>query len=203
MSNCVIISGGSAFKDDFNYINEDDFVICADSGYKYALKYNIKVNLFVGDFDSFKGEIPSSIEIVKLNKIKDDTDTFHATLEGIKRGYKNFIFIGALGKREEHTFANLSILLYLKNRGFAGFLVKHKKKFVVLKNEKMVFPKKNKGFFSVFSVSEKAENVTIKNLKYTVENITLDNEFALGIDNEYIGLAPEVEVKKGTLLVVH
>ncbi len=203
MSNCVIISGGSAFKNDFNYIKEDDFVICADSGYKYALKHNIKVNLIVGDFDSFKGEIPTNIETVKLNKIKDDTDSFHATLEGIKRGYKNFIFIGALGKREEHTFANISILIYLKNRGFAGLLVKNRKKFVVLKNEKMVFSKKNKGFFSVFSLSEKSKNVSIKNLKYTVENITLDNEFALGIDNEYIGLSPEVEVKNGILLVVY
>lgn len=203
MSNCVIISGGSAFKSDFNYIKEGDFVICADSGYKYALKYDIKVNLLVGDFDSFKGEISENIETIKLNKIKDDTDTFHATLEGIKRGYKNFIFIGALGKREEHTFANISILIYLKNRGFAGFLVKNNKIFIILKNEKMIFPRKRKGFFSVFCISEKAENVFIRNLKYTVENITLSNEFALGIDNEYIGLAPEVEVKDGTLLVIY
>ena len=201
MSDCVIIAGGNIGKKDV-IINSDDFVICADSGYNYARKHNIKVNLLVGDFDSLK-EIPSDIEIVKLNVIKDDTDTFSSVKEGIKRGFKTFKIYGALGKREEHSLANISILIYLKNRGFAGFLYNKGKTYMVLRNEKITLKKKKKGFISVFSISEKSEGVTLKNLKYELNNYTLTNEFALGVDNEYINLSPEISVKNGMILVIY
>lgn len=201
MNNCVIISGGKISKNDLS-IDESDFVIAADSGYRFAKKYNVKVDLVVGDFDSLH-YIPQEIEIKKLNKIKDDTDTFSAVKEGIERGYKNFIFYGALGKREEHSLANISILLYLKNRGFAGKIVSNSKNFIVLKDESINLPSKKKGFISIFSISEKSEGVSIKNLKYELINHTLTNDFALGIDNEYINLAPTISVKNGTILVIY
>lgn len=201
MNNCVIISGGKISKKDLS-IDESDFVIAADSGYRFAKENNIKVDLVVGDFDSLH-YVPKEIEVKKLNVIKDDTDTFSAVKEGIARGYKSFIFFGALGKREEHSLANISILIYLKNRGFAGKIIHNKKKYIILKDESITLPCKKKGFISIFSISEKSEGVTLENLKYELINNTITNEFALGIDNEYVNLAPTITVKHGTILVIY
>lgn len=201
MGRCVIISGGEIRKSDI-CLNSNDFVICADSGYASARKFNIKVDLLVGDFDSLQ-TLPSKIEIVKLNPIKDDTDTLSAIKEGIKRGFKEFVLYGALGKRIEHSLANLSLLIFLKNQGFAGKIVHQGRNYVILKDESITLKKKKRGYLSIFAISPICEGVYEKNLKYELDNYTLTNEFPIGVDNEYINLSPTIEVKNGTILLIY
>ena len=120
MSRCVIISGGELNKSDLKIL-DDDFIICADSGYKHAKKYKIRVNLIIGDFDSLT-DVPDNIEKITLNPIKDDTDTQSALKEGIKRGFKEFLFLGSLGKEDIGTlfpnndpkYKGISSRFYLK-----------------------------------------------------------------------------------------
>ena len=200
-SNCIIIAGGE-FKEKDIKINEGDFITAADKGYEYAQKLNLKVDLLIGDFDSLN-QTPNDVEIIKLNPIKDDTDSLDAIKEGIKRGYKSFIIYGALGNRLEHSLANLSLLIYLKNQGFAGKIIDNGKIYLVLKNESITLPKRNEGYVSVFSISEKSKGVTLKNLKYELNNYELKNDVPLGIDNEYIGLTPEISVSDGMILVIY
>ena len=183
-NNCIIIAGGE-FKEKDIEVNEGDFIIAADKGYEYAQKLNLKVNLLIGDFDSLN-QIPDDVEIIKLNPIKDDTDSLDAIKEGIKRGYKSFLIYGALGNRLEHSLANLSLLIYLKNQGFAGKIIDNGRIFIVLENESITLPKRNEGYVSVFSISEKSKGVTLKNLKYELNNYELKNDVPIGIDNEYM-----------------
>lgn len=201
MSRCVIISGGELNKSDLKIL-DDDFIICADSGYKHAKKYKIRVNLIIGDFDSLT-DVPDDIEKITLNPIKDDTDTQSALKEGIKRGFKEFLFLGSLGKRMEHSFANISLLIQVKNFGFAGKLIHKGKTYVVLRDEKITLKKKKKGYLSLFALSEKCTGVSEKNLKYELDNYTLNNDYPIGIDNEYINLSPTIEVKHGTILLIY
>ncbi len=58
------------------------------------------------------------------------------------------------------------------------------------------------GSFSLFSMTDTCEGVTIKGTKYTAENITLKNSFPLGVSNSIIDEFAEVEMKSGLLLVV-
>lgn len=200
-NNCIIIAGGE-FKEKDIEVNEGDFIIAADKGYEYAQKLNLKVNLLIGDFDSLN-QIPDDVEIIKLNPIKDDTDSLDAIKEGIKRGYKSFLIYGALGNRLDHSLANLSLLIYLKNQGFAGKIIDNGRIYIVLKNESITLTKKNEGYVSVFSISEKSKGVTLKNLKYELNNYELKNDVPIGIDNEYIGLKPEISVSDGMILVIY
>ena len=57
----VIITGGSiqnypAIK---QYIQPNDYIICADSGYDHAVKMEITPNLLVGDMDSIHADLPT------------------------------------------------------------------------------------------------------------------------------------------------
>ena len=69
-------------------------------------------------------------------------------------------------------------------------------------NGTITLPPEFDGYISVFSMSEKAEGVTIAGLKYTMENGTLTNDYPLGISNEFIGRTAQISVRDGTLLVV-
>ena len=112
---CVIISGSpdTSVEEIKTLCTDDDFIVCADSGYTFARKAGLNPDLIIGDFDSLEEELPTDTEVVKLNTVKDDTDTEHCVMECIRRGYKDFLLLGSVGGRTDHTFANIAILSFL------------------------------------------------------------------------------------------
>ena len=200
MGNCIVV--GAIDVNVKIEKHEDDFLIAADKGYLNCLKQNLDVDLLIGDFDSLK-IVPDNIEKIKLNEIKDDTDVFDALMEGIKRGYKSFILYGVIGGRFDHTFANIQILLFLKNKGYEAKIIDEDRTYIILENESIELPKKERGYLSVFSLSAISHGVTLKNLKYELKNAILTSEFPLGVDNEYIDKSPFIEVKDGKILLIY
>lgn len=195
---CIIIGAGS-FNNPKIIKEKDDLLICADGGYLYAAKQDLKVDLLVGDFDSLK-DIPLDVETVKLNKIKDETDLYIAIEEGIKRGYQTFDIYGALGGRIEHTIANIQILVNLKSKGLNAKLIDDKTIVEILSTGTYIYNERC-GYISLFSYT-KESTITIKNLLYEVNNKTISNEFPLGIDNEFIGKESTVTVHNGLVLSI-
>ena len=58
------------------------------------------------------------------------------------------------------------------------------------------------GTVSVFAVSEKAEGVCIRGLKYPLEDHTLTCDYALGVSKERMGEEALISVKRGDLMVM-
>ena len=54
----------------------------------------------------------------------------------------------------------------------------------------------------MFAWTEKAEGVTLRGLKYPLENATLTNNFALGVSKSFAEETATVSVDHGTLLVM-
>lgn len=200
MKKCIIVCAGEESGLDMP-INEGDLVIAADAGLMYLEKEGIKPDIIVGDFDTLK-YIPKGENVIKLNPVKDETDTFEAIRQGIKRGYKCFHILCGTGGKTEHTFANIQLLAYLEENGFRGFLTDKNRLLTVIKNRTVCFDAGYKGFVSVFSLSDKSKGVTIKNLKYNLDNAELTNSFPLGISNEFLGKKSSITVKDGMLLLV-
>ena len=98
MKRCVLISGASISDYEFakKYLRAEDFCIFCDCGLEHAGKLGIKPDMIVGDMDSFTGELPYA-EIIKLPAAKDDTDTFFAAKEALRRGFKEVLMLGAIG----------------------------------------------------------------------------------------------------------
>ena len=112
MKRCVI-AGGAPIEDYTvirSLLSPDDFVIFCDSGLRHLEKLGVSPSLIVGDFDSYDGPRPDA-ETITLPCIKDDTDSFFAVKEAVKRGFEEFLLIGVTGGRLDHTLGNLSILL--------------------------------------------------------------------------------------------
>ena len=211
---CVIISAGDFHGADIK-LNDGDFCIACDAGYKYARQLGIMPDLIVGDFDSAKeegSEFMSSLRqiasvsperVMELDVRKDDTDTLRAVREGLKHGYKKFYLYGALGgRRFDHSFANIQTLLFIKHHGGEGYIMGSDTMLMIAENETIRFHRGNTGTLSVFSLSEVSRGVSLRGLMYNMEEGTLRNDFPLGVSNEFIiDEEAEITVEDGTLLV--
>ncbi len=181
-----------------------DYVICADNGLEHARNLGVNPDLIVGDFDSCDlGQFSiSERELIRYPKEKDDTDTMIAIKEGIKRGAKEFLFLGCLGGRIDHTIANIQSLLYLRKRGCRGMLIDENHRVFLVCGESVCI-KKIPGFhLSVFAIGERCEGVTLERVKYPLKDAVLTNSFPLGISNEFLEDTAGVTIGKGNALII-
>lgn len=194
-------------------ISPDDFVICADGGIIHAIKEDVKPDIIIGDFDSSDfNEIQHFIEnnadyskakLIRTSPEKDDTDTLMCVKHGIKHGCDEYVLVGGLGGRIDHTMANFQTLSYIVDEGNHGVIVDGKTKAILLQgpDEIQLFNTKD-TYFSVFSFSEECTGVYERNVKYPLENKTLTQSFPLGTSNEFTDMPAEIAVKKGKLLIL-
>ena len=199
MKTCYIVGAGDFFGEILP--KSEDTVIAADGGYDTLMRLGIRCDLLVGDMDSLRCG-GSSIEKIKYPIEKDETDMMLCLIEGAKRGYSDFRIYGGVGGRIDHTFANFSLLLYAKNKGYNATLVADGYEIFAVKNEKITVFSKPSKTFSVFAFGSEANGVSIRNAKYCVENASLTPDFPLGVSNSFLSSPCEIEVMDGMLLVM-
>lgn len=205
---CVMVGASDVEEKDFLHFynklaeaNQEMFVIAVDNGYRFLCANHIEADMVVGDFDSL-GDVPEHKCIVKHPVMKDDTDMLLGVKEGLKRGFHTFFIFGGLGKRMDHSFANIQLLTYLKERDARGILFGSSMNMTVIKNEAISFTKSFKGIVSAFALSERAEKVTIRNLKYELNEALITREFPIGVSNEFVDKASGICVDGGELLIM-
>lgn len=201
---CVIISGSPQENPEFvkRVVKKDDFVVCADSGYEYAKKANVKPDLIVGDFDSLKEKITTDCEIVKLNPHKDDTDTMHAVNIALERGYTDFVLVGSIGGRFDHTFANVSTLQYICEQGGKGVMLSESERIEYLPEGEYNFFGYCTKTFSLFPFGCKSVCVSYKGAEYPLEKYSIKSSFPLGISNVFIDEKSEIKIYDGNAILI-
>lgn len=183
-------------------IDESDLIIAVDKGYSYLKCRNERIDLVVGDFDSL-GYVPIDEETVILPKEKDITDTHKAIEEGIKKGYKQFVILGCIGgEKEEHTIATLQDVYHFSRLGYKFTLYSPNRTYILLNNDSISL--EGNSLISILSLSPISKGVTLKNLKYELDNKELSFDFPLGVSNEFIqNKKATIEVKDGCLLIIY
>lgn len=200
---CYIIGAGDVPKKVDIKASEDDFIICADGGFRYNCLLGRMCDLVVGDFDSL-GENPDFRNKVVLPCEKDFTDMKVAVDEGLKRGYRSFVLFGALGgERYDHSVANIALLSYICSKGAEGEINHEGKIFKAFADGEIVLPSFDKGYVSVFSLCDESKGVTIEGLKYEVADVNLRLDTPFGVSNEFTGKEARISVKKGRLMIVY
>ena len=199
MSRCVIIGGGELA--DLDRIKklfcDGDFIIACDAGFVHTQNLNITPHLLVGDFDSI--DVPETdVETIVLPTKKDDTDSFFALKEAIKRGFDSFLLLGMTGGRLDHTLCAVSMLEYLLSRGLYGEIIDDTTRIRVTDSALDIDP--SCRYFSVFAKST-AHGVTIKNAKYCLDNADISADYQYGISNEPLANAC-VSVADGRLIIM-
>ncbi len=200
MSICYLVGAGD-FYGQISAENED-IIIAADGGYDNLVRRGYTPDILIGDFDSVKSEIPEGLRTIKYPKEKDETDMFLSYEAGVKLGYTEFVMLGATGGRLDHTYANISLLLYARERGHNITLIDGNGIIICLKDEAITLSGNPGGKLSVFAFGGVAKGVTILGTKYEVEGARLTPEFPLGVSNEFTNVPARISVEDGALLVI-
>ena len=199
---CIIVGGGDCSVDILkSNINCNDYVICADSGFDIIFEAGIIPDLLIGDFDSIR-KIPNGFEKIFLPVEKDVTDCEAAYLEGVKRGYKDFLILGGTGGRFEHTYANVSVMARASKEGNSFSIIDERHIFRAITNSSLQISFSPNKQISVFAYGEKAYGVCEKGFHYPLDNYTLDPYLPIGISNDIIADYGEISVENGTLIII-
>ena len=216
MKRCVI-AGGAEIRDYERmkeYLRADDFIIYCDSGLRHMEGLGRQPSLIIGDFDS--AERPDiDVETIVLPVAKDDTDTMHAVKVGIDRGFTDFLLLGVIGGRADHSLVNLYALFYLDSHGCRGMIVDDYSEMEVVSahpeiiNGRTVTVRGRASvedrypFFSLINMTGTARGITIKNAKFPLENAEITSDYQYATSNEVLaGKTAEIIVAEGRLLLI-
>lgn len=198
MNTCYICC---ALDCDIDIIPHDtDLVIGADRGCKILSENGIRIDVAIGDFDSYDGKINCE-RIVRFPVKKDYTDCELAIKYAIEKGYKSIKIFGAIGGALDHTIANISLLAKYSKMGLDIAFIDERNVLFAIHNSKIRFSKEAKGRISVFAVENQVRGVFEKGLLYELDNAILENAEPLGVSNEFVDKEVEISVDQGTLVI--
>lgn len=208
----LIVTGGDINLEQLREYGEEyrkQNIIAVDKGLEKLSKLNIRPTHVVGDFDSISKEIleqyqdNKQIIFHKYNPEKDNTDTDIAIQLAIQLQSSNIIILGALGKRMDHSLANIHILKYALDAKIPCQIVDNYNRIYLIGDKHTLYKNKTYGkYISLIPLTSRVEGITLKGFKYPLTNYSMPIGLSLGISNEIIEETATIEIKKGVLIVI-
>lgn len=112
---CVILGDGDypIHSISLGVLQNAKFLCCCDGAGKKIIERGIMPNAIVGDGDSLDKEFKSKYaEIIHLVDEQDYNDLTKCTRFCLEKGYKEIVYLGCTGKREDHTLGNISLMSF-------------------------------------------------------------------------------------------
>lgn len=208
--NTLIVTGGETNK---NFIEEHlnhnkyDIIIAVDKGLEIFDTCGIKPQYIVGDFDSIDKNIlikyeKENLEIIRLNPEKDLTYTHSAIELAINKGGTDITIIGAIGTRMDHTIANIHILKIALDKDIQIKIIKENNEIRLINKDTEVYKDNIYKYLSLIPLTTKVEGVSLKGLKYLLDDATLYIGDSIGVSNEQSEDIAEIKIKKGILILI-
>ena len=208
--NCLIVGGGVKPKDEIinHYSKECELIIGVDKGCNYLFEAKIKPHYIVGDFDSSNLNVIDEIVRQGVTKYtyqceKNFTDSEEAFELAISKDVKRITFLGATGKRFDHTLGNLGLLLKSLNAGISSEIVDDKNKMFLINKNSVIKRDDKYKYISFLAYNSRVEEFSIKGAKYNLDKYTLEIGDSRTISNEFITDEIILEISNGNILVIY
>jgi len=212
MEKTIVIIAGSGIED-MEFLRRrieaaaPDAILCADGGARYAHALGIVPDLIVGDMDSLDNELLRHFEekgaaVVRYSAQKDETDTQLALTQALAMNPHKILIFGAMGKRLDHTLANLGLLMTDMEKGVSIELIDEDCEVFVMAGAATISGEKGQTV-SIFPWGGEARGITLEGFEYPLEDATMTLVRPYGISNRLTGEAGQIRVDMGCLLVIH
>ncbi len=184
-----------------------DRVIAADGAWAKAVAAGIRVDCVIGDLDSLTPAQRSSLRASKVEvrahpPDKDLTDLELAVDGALAASARGLIVFGAFGGRIDHTLANVLLLEKAVARGVEVELVAGDETAWLIRGD-LTLPIGRPGDrVSLIPLSDEVV-VRTDGLRYPLDGAPLRRASAHGVSNAIDRTPVRIEVRSGTLLVVH
>ncbi|MCI8624142.1 MAG: thiamine diphosphokinase [Provencibacterium sp.] len=209
MKKGLIVAAGKAVRPDLlrRLAEGCVHVAAVDGGYRHCRAAGLPPDSLWGDMDSLPPELveeacASGVEVERIPREKDDTDTLYALRRLRQEGLTAVDIVCALGGRLDHLVANLQTLLYAARQGLSCRLVDDDSVAEALLPG--IHRLKREGFplFSLFSLGDCCEGVSIRGAKYPLSDYRMENSFPIGVSNAFLEETAEVSFRSGALLLI-
>ncbi|HJM28474.1 MAG TPA: thiamine diphosphokinase [Acidimicrobiales bacterium] len=205
ISEAVIFSGGPTPSTEIlNFIEDNSFVIAADSGLDNALALGCLPNILIGDLDSISAEgldwADNNVEIITFPKDKDKSDLELAMEYAVANCEAVLLIDSGLGRVDQlyGLFAVLGsdIVSTIPCRAIVSNSL-----ITVVRNRVEIHNRTN-NLVSIFAHSGEATGVTTSGFRWNLDGATLNSNSTLGLSNEIKNDSGIISVRNGTLLVI-
>jgi len=205
----VIIANGTLRNFDYHrsLFKGDDYFICINGGAVHAFNLGIKPDLVLGDLDSLQpGEreklVRFALELIEYPSAKEKSDLELALDKAVDMKPQEIMIIGALGgKRADHFFINLLLLLVPLNRGIPARIVDEFQEIRII-NEELIIEGRPGDYLSLFALTPETSGISTEGLKFPLENESLNFASTLGLSNEFVSSSARITLQSGLLLVI-
>ena len=186
MTKTVILANGEFPKKQrvLNVLKTAEIIICCDGATQNLLNFGLQPSVIIGDMDS----LPIEIQIKHKDKIIKNTDQNTNDLTKainwcVDNKINDVIIVGATGKREDHTIANIALLGRYINLLNVKIITDYGEFIPITKTTK--FDSHKGQQVSVFTITPDIE-ISSQGLKYPLDNLKLLSWW-MGTLNESLG----------------
>ena len=200
MNSVVILANGDFPKHPtpLRILKEATSIICCDGAVNYLNEYGLKPSQIIGDMDSISLELKNKYEDMLIHIADQNENDLRKALKWAeKNGAKKASILGATGKRDDHSLANIFTLLEFPSNLEMDTITDYGK-FSVVKDEQK-FDSFTGEQVSLFSADQTIE-ITTTYLKYNLNNKKLTTLY-LGSLNESINDVFTISISHGKILV--
>ncbi|CBG40503.1 thiamine diphosphokinase [Helicobacter mustelae] len=184
-------------------LHDAEFLVVCDGAMRHLEALDILPHAIIGDLDSISPQLKAKYQdrIIEI-KEQNSNDLSKAFFYCISLGYKEITILGATGKREDHTLANISLLLHYHS--FAKVILRSDygtfQTFAIKQSPHVIQSFKGQQI-SLFCLDPSVQLTSTK-LKYPLNDLSLPL-WANGTLNEALGTDFTLSSNKPTLVLVY
>lgn len=203
----IIIGNGEINNYDIirEYIDQA-YIIACDGGVKHCRAMMIMPNIMVGDFDSANKEDAEFFENLGVLKEKfpvrkNETDMEIAINMAIDKNSTEIYIVGGLGRRFDHSLANVHILLRPVRLGIRTCLLDEYNIITLVEDSIDIVGEKGQTV-SLIPLTTEVKGINTKNLDYALTNATMEIGHSLGVSNVMTDDVATISVGEGVLILI-
>ena len=182
------------------------YIIACDGGVKHCRAMMIMPNIMVGDFDSANKEDAEFFENLGVLKEKfpvrkKETDMEIAINMAIDKNSTEIYIVGGLGRRFDHSLANVHILLRPVRLGIRTCLLDEYNIITLVEDSIDIVGEKGQTV-SLIPLTTEVKGINTKNLDYALTNATMEIGHSLGVSNVMTDDVATISVGEGVLILI-
>ncbi len=196
----IILANGvfPTHKIPLTFLQKAERILCCDGATENLLTFGLEPDYIVGDLDSLSKELSIRFaDILHHNPDQETNDLTKAVEFCLKNDWKEITILGATGKREDHSLANISLLADYESSVTVQMLTDHGV-FTPISSSTTFesFPEQQ---VSIFSLTPDTL-FTTNNLQYPLSKKSLASWWQ-GTLNEAVGNQFDIEIDRGKVLI--
>jgi thiamine pyrophosphokinase len=171
----------------------------------------ITPDVILGDFDTVapdclkRFENRKEISIIRLNPMKDETDTEAAVDFAIGQGMKSIDVLGATGSRFDHSYANIFLLKKALEQGVEVTFYTGLSRIYLIRGSREYRKETMYGkYISFLQFDGNALGVTLQGFAYDITDFDFDTRmtYRMGVSNERKDECARITIREGVMLAV-